>query len=202
MPFLPLTDKTREFLASSIMRTLSFRMCQFSDVRRIIVGVWTFFALLAKGSLDSSSIGRTMSNSNPLLSPKPPVIVSYGVAVLSVAAAVIIGKWPALHLQSAPVSLFLCAVMFSAWFGGLRPGLLAVSLSTVAFAYYWSRCKTAERGSTRRISKRFSVRSTLPSLRAWAWGWRSAGQSSRRMAGVFGQHQMRAKVRLSSLRFR
>jgi PAS domain S-box-containing protein len=63
-------------------------------------------------------------------------MVSYGIAVLSVAAAVIIGQAPALHLQTAPVSLFLCAVMFSAWFGGIRPGLLAILLSVLAFDYY------------------------------------------------------------------
>jgi PAS domain S-box-containing protein len=77
-----------------------------------------------------------MSNSNPLLWPRPSVMVSYGIAVLSVAAAVIIGQVPALHLQAAPVSLFLCAVMFSAWFGGVGPGLLAISLSVLAFDYY------------------------------------------------------------------
>jgi PAS domain S-box-containing protein len=63
-------------------------------------------------------------------------MVSYGIAVLSVAAAVIIGQAPALHLQTAPVSLFLCAVMFSAWFGGIRPCLLAILLSVLAFDYY------------------------------------------------------------------
>jgi PAS domain S-box-containing protein len=77
-----------------------------------------------------------MLNSNPLLSRRPPMIVGYGIAAVSVAAAVILGQWPALHLQSAHVSLFLCAVMFSAWFGGVGPGLLAVFLSVLAFDYY------------------------------------------------------------------
>jgi hypothetical protein len=58
-----------------------------------------------------------MSSSNPLLWPRPPVIWSYGIAVLSVTAALIISR-PVLHLQDAPVSLFLCAVILSAWFGG------------------------------------------------------------------------------------
>jgi len=39
----------------------------------------------------------------------------------------------ALHLEAAPVSLFLCAVMLSAWFGGVGPSLLATSLSALAF---------------------------------------------------------------------
>jgi C4-dicarboxylate-specific signal transduction histidine kinase len=42
-----------------------------------------------------------------------------------------------LYLVTAPVSLFLCAVMFSAWFGGIRPGLFAVALSHLAFIYYF-----------------------------------------------------------------
>jgi C4-dicarboxylate-specific signal transduction histidine kinase len=35
------------------------------------------------------------------------------------------------------VSLFLCAVMLSAWFGGVGPGLLATALSAFAFYYYF-----------------------------------------------------------------
>jgi C4-dicarboxylate-specific signal transduction histidine kinase len=78
-----------------------------------------------------------MSTSNPLLWPKPPGIWSHGIAVLSVAAALIISWWPALHLKDAPVSLFLCAVILSAWFGGVGPGLLATALSALAFYYYF-----------------------------------------------------------------
>ena len=78
-----------------------------------------------------------MPRSNPLLWPKPPAIWSYGIAVLSVAAALIISRVPAVHLQDAPVSLFLCAVLLSAWFGGIGPGLLATALSALAFNYYF-----------------------------------------------------------------
>jgi C4-dicarboxylate-specific signal transduction histidine kinase len=48
-----------------------------------------------------------------------------------------ISRWPALHLRDAPVSLFLCAVILSAWFGGVGPGLLATALSALAFYYYF-----------------------------------------------------------------
>ncbi len=78
-----------------------------------------------------------MSRSNPLLWTKPPGIWSYGIAVLSVAAALIVSRWPPLHLQEAPVSLFLCAVILSAWFGGVGPGLLATALSVLGFYYYF-----------------------------------------------------------------
>jgi C4-dicarboxylate-specific signal transduction histidine kinase len=78
-----------------------------------------------------------MRASNPLLWPKPPAIWSYGIAVLSVAAALTVSRLPAIHLQDAPVSLFLCAVILSAWFGGVGPGLVATVLSALAFNYYF-----------------------------------------------------------------
>src|SRR5260221_1255802 len=78
-----------------------------------------------------------MARFNPLLWPKPPAIWSYTIAVLSVAAALTISRWPALHLQDAPVSLFLCAVILSAWSGGVWPGLLATALSAFTFYYFF-----------------------------------------------------------------
>src|SRR5207302_1295073 len=62
---------------------------------------------------------------------------SYAVAVLAPAVARGIARGPIVHLESAPVSLFLCAVMLSAWLGGVGPGLLATVLSAAAFAYYF-----------------------------------------------------------------
>jgi Domain of unknown function (DUF4118) len=59
----------------------------------------------------------------------------YGAAVLAVLVALLISHWPFLHLESAPVLLFLCAVMFSAWLGGVGSGLLATVLSAIAFYY-------------------------------------------------------------------
>ena len=78
-----------------------------------------------------------MARFNPLLWRKPPAIWCYGIAVLSVATALIISRQPALHLQTAPASLFLCAIMVSAWLGGVGPGLLAIALSCLAFNYYF-----------------------------------------------------------------
>jgi len=80
---------------------------------------------------------EVMARSNPLLWPKLPAIWSYWIAVASVAAALIVSRWPVFHLQDAPVSLFLCAVILSAWCGGLWPGLLATGLSALAFYYYF-----------------------------------------------------------------
>jgi len=78
-----------------------------------------------------------MSRLNPLLWPKPPAIWSYWLAVLSVGTVLLISRLPALHLQEAPVSLFLCAVILSAWFGGVWPGVLATFLSALSFYYYF-----------------------------------------------------------------
>jgi C4-dicarboxylate-specific signal transduction histidine kinase len=78
-----------------------------------------------------------MSRFNPLLRRKPPVIWSYGIAFFSFLAALTISRWPALHLHDAPVSLFLCGVMVSAWLGGIGPGLLATFFSALAFDYYF-----------------------------------------------------------------
>ncbi|MDQ1729190.1 MAG: hypothetical protein QOD33_1315 [Pyrinomonadaceae bacterium] len=69
-----------------------------------------------------------------------PGMVRYGAAVFSVAVALVIILWMRAEVgqPSTPiVGLFLCAVMFSAWFGGLRPGLLASILAWLAFDFYF-----------------------------------------------------------------
>ncbi|MDQ1636784.1 MAG: hypothetical protein QOF62_123 [Pyrinomonadaceae bacterium] len=67
-----------------------------------------------------------------------PAIWRYGVAVVSVIAAVIILREMELTLLSpSHVSLFLCAIMLTAWFGGMRPGLLSIALSVLAFDYFF-----------------------------------------------------------------
>src|SRR5256885_5927005 len=63
-------------------------------------------------------------------------IRDYTVAVLSTAVAVGIARWLDVHHESAPVSLLLCAVMLSAWLGGVGPGLLPGALSPAAIAQY------------------------------------------------------------------
>ncbi len=78
-----------------------------------------------------------MSRLNPLLWPKPHVMWSYAIALVTVTAAVLIIRLPVFHLQQACVSVLLCAVMFSAWFGGAWPGLLATFCSALAFYNYF-----------------------------------------------------------------
>jgi PAS domain S-box-containing protein len=67
-------------------------------------------------------------------------ILHYGAAVLAVAAAVVAGLVLDRFLQSVPfVSLFMCAILLVAWFGGTGQGLLATGLSTLAFYYFFIR---------------------------------------------------------------
>src|SRR6266481_1283175 len=81
---------------------------------------------------------RNMLSLSPLWWNQPPVILRYAVAVLSVIAALIVLWWMNSVFQAAAhVSLFLCAVMFSAWFGGFKPGLLAIAFSLLTFKYYF-----------------------------------------------------------------
>jgi PAS domain S-box-containing protein len=79
-----------------------------------------------------------MSKSSPLWWHQPPATLRYATAVLFVAVAIVAGQLLDTHLHTAPfVSLFLCAIMFIAWFGGIGPGLLAAALSILAFTYYF-----------------------------------------------------------------
>src|SRR6266540_704339 len=75
----------------------------------------------------------------PLWWSKPPVILRYGIAILSVMAALIVLlRMETDLLADAPhVSVLLIAVIISTWFGGVGPGLLAIALSALAFSYYF-----------------------------------------------------------------
>jgi C4-dicarboxylate-specific signal transduction histidine kinase len=64
-------------------------------------------------------------------------LVRYAVAVLAVAIALAIARLLDIYLVTAPVSLFLCAIMISGWFGGIRGGMLSVVLSILAFVYFF-----------------------------------------------------------------
>jgi PAS domain S-box-containing protein len=68
--------------------------------------------------------------------PKPPAL-SYAMAVLSVAVAIIAAELITRLLHAEPIaSSMLCAVIFAAWFGGFGPALLAITLALLAFHYY------------------------------------------------------------------
>jgi len=60
----------------------------------------------------------------------------YGLAVITVAAALIITRSFEQYTEIAP--LFYAAIVVTAWFGGMGPGLLATALATVAIDYYFT----------------------------------------------------------------
>src|SRR6187549_1897108 len=64
---------------------------------------------------------------------RPSAFRAYGIAVVAVglAAALRWGMWGVLG-ESLPYLFFFAAIMAAAWFGGLRPGLLATFLSAIA----------------------------------------------------------------------
>jgi K+-sensing histidine kinase KdpD len=79
-----------------------------------------------------------MSNLRPPWWPKPSLIARYAMAVLSVVVALVTGLLLNRFLETAPfVSLFLCAIMVTSWYGGVGPGLFATALSILAFDYYF-----------------------------------------------------------------
>jgi two-component system sensor kinase FixL len=67
----------------------------------------------------------------------PPAIWQYALAVVSVAVALAItdALEPYTTLRTP---LFYIAIICSAWFGGMGPGLLALALSTLAVEYYFA----------------------------------------------------------------
>jgi C4-dicarboxylate-specific signal transduction histidine kinase len=68
---------------------------------------------------------------------QPSAILRYAIAAVSVAVALVAAELANTFLQTAPiVSLFLCAIMFATWFGGVGPGLLGTAFSLLAFDYY------------------------------------------------------------------
>jgi C4-dicarboxylate-specific signal transduction histidine kinase len=58
----------------------------------------------------------------------------YGLAVITVASALVITRSLERYTDITP--LFYAAVVISAWFGGMGPGLVAVALATMAIDYY------------------------------------------------------------------
>jgi Domain of unknown function (DUF4118) len=89
---------------------------------------------------------------------------------MSVIVAQISSQWLDVYWVAAPVSLFLCAVMFSSWFGGPKPGLLATVLSVLIFKYYYlarprlrpARCRGSKSAwEQRQLGKAASLRESL-----------------------------------------
>ena len=69
---------------------------------------------------------------------KPSPGLSYVIALLGVSAAVIANLLLETYLEAFPtLFLFLCGIIFAAWFGGVGPGVAATALSILAFDYFF-----------------------------------------------------------------
>jgi signal transduction histidine kinase len=64
--------------------------------------------------------------------------LGYVIAALGVTGATIVDLLLETSLQTLPtLFLFLCAIIFTAWFGGVGPGLAATALSVLVFDYFF-----------------------------------------------------------------
>jgi hypothetical protein len=68
----------------------------------------------------------------------PLAVWQYGFALLSVTMALAITN-SLERYTTLRTPLFYIAIIISAWFGGIGPGLLVVALSTLLVGYYFAR---------------------------------------------------------------
>jgi C4-dicarboxylate-specific signal transduction histidine kinase len=73
-----------------------------------------------------------VSRLNRILSFRPSRIWSYGIALLSIASAWIFAQSLGLG-PGSPATPFFCAIVLSAWYGGVGPALVAIALSHLGF---------------------------------------------------------------------
>jgi len=76
-----------------------------------------------------------MANGKPARGHLQSAVLRYGVAVLSVAAALLVTLL--LHPDALVAPVFFLSIILSAWFGGTGPGLLAALLATLSLDYFF-----------------------------------------------------------------
>lgn len=119
----------------------------------------------------------------------------YGLAVGTVAVALFITKSLEAYTDITP--LFYAAIVFSAWFGGMGPGLLAVALATVAIDYnFVEPLYTFDLGA-KHISF-LTVFGVLAVLTSWMSSKRRQSEEALRQAR--DELEMRVQERTSELR--
>lgn len=84
------------------------------------------------GGGKSGQLGDVQTRQNTL----PLQLAQYSVAIASVALALGTTLLFSTYLAPTPTPLFFAAVMMSAWYGGLGPGIAATVLSTLAINYF------------------------------------------------------------------
>lgn len=114
-------------------------------------------------------------------------ILRYGLGVLAVATATVIQHFGDMHFAVTPS--FVCAVLVSAWFGGVGPGLLATALSLLALKYYF-----VPPTGTFAIDSAYIPSITLFSLAALFVTWLSARERNAAMSLVHAHDQLDLKI--------
>jgi PAS domain S-box-containing protein len=81
----------------------------------------------------------------PFASPEPEAwrrswLLRYGAAILAVVAITLIraALTPLIGPTNFPFTLYFCAVMFAAWFGGFRPAVVSIALSLLAGDWFFA----------------------------------------------------------------
>lgn len=78
-----------------------------------------------------------MTKLDPPRRRKPFILSHHAMAVFSVGVAIVAAELITRQLHAEAIaSLMLCAVIFTAWFGGFGPALVAIALAVLAFHYY------------------------------------------------------------------
>src|SRR5438270_7769054 len=116
-------------------------------------------------------------------------IMRYVVAIVSVAIALVVARLLDFYAVTAPVSLFLCAIMVSGWFGGMRAAFVSIALSLLAFVYYFV---TPLHSLVMAASE--VPRTMIFALSAIFVGWLSAAQRSTTESLRYARDQLRQTV--------
>ena len=118
------------------------------------------------------------------------IVLRYGLAVLSVATALMIKELLRTYFDPTPNSLFFCAVVLSSWLGGLGPGLLASSLSVGLIDYHF----TSPYYTLAALSAEDLPRMVVFFLSAASISWLSASQKRARESLRQARDELELKV--------
>ena len=124
------------------------------------------------------------------------VFLRYGLAVLSVVAALIIKELLRTYFDPTPNSLFFCAIALSSWLGGLGPGLLASSLSVGLIDYHFT-----SPYSTLELNAEDLPRMIVFFLSAASISWLSASQKRARESLRQARDELELKVQERTAEF-